>query len=83
MSKQKETVYASLEFSGYNAKRKPLYRHVKNLSYTRTGYGKKIPTEWQVKYNNRWYRVYVCIYSNSGTCYISTKNQDITVHSVT
>lgn len=40
------------------------------LQYTTTGYGKKIPSRYQVKIDSRWYRVYVVCYSNSGTCYI-------------
>lgn len=40
------------------------------LSYTRTGYGPRIPTVNQVWYGGRWRRVYVCIWSNSGTCFI-------------
>lgn len=43
------------------------------LSYTPSGYGKKIPTSKMVKIpgmRNVWRRVYCCIYSNSGTCYV-------------
>lgn len=42
----------------------------KGLSYTASGYGKRIPTEYMVKYNGKWRRVYCRIYSNSGTLYI-------------
>ena len=44
----------------------------KGLSYTATGYGRKIPTTKMVKLPgvNRWRRVYCCIYSNIGTCYV-------------
>lgn len=34
------------------------------------GYGRKLPTRHMVRYENRWRRVYCCIYSNAGTCYI-------------
>lgn len=48
----------------------PLWHHVRNLSYTASGYGRRIPTERVVYFRNRWRRVYVCIFSNIGTCYI-------------
>lgn len=47
-----------------------LWWQTKGLSYTASGYGKRIPTIYMLKYNNRWRRVYCCIYSNSGTLYI-------------
>lgn len=40
------------------------------LSYTASGYGAKIPTQYKVFYNNKWRRVYCKIYSNIGTCFI-------------
>lgn len=42
----------------------------KGLSYTARGYGKRIPTQYMVKFNGKWRRVYCRIYSNSGTLYI-------------
>lgn len=42
----------------------------RGLSYTASGYGRKIPTTRQVRVNGRWRRVYCCIFSNSGTLYI-------------
>jgi hypothetical protein len=56
---------------------KPLWWHKKGLIYTTTGYGRKIPTDKMVKYNNRLYRVYCCIFSNSGTCYIISKGESL------
>jgi len=47
-----------------------LWWQVKGLSYTQSGYGRKIPTEHMIRWGNKWRRVYCCIYSNSGTCYI-------------
>lgn len=52
-----------------------LWWQKKKLMYTATGYGRRIPTEYMVKYNNRWYRVYCCIYSNIGTLYIGKSNK--------
>ena len=51
----------------------------RGLMYTSTGYGKKIPTDKKIKYNNRWYRIYCCIFSNAGTCYICTKDGNVFV----
>ena len=40
-----------------------------------TGYGGKIATRYRVFYSNRWRRVYVMQYSNSGTAYIMVKGE--------
>lgn len=50
----------------------PLWWHLKGLSFTRSGYGSRIPTRHMVKIpgSPRWRRVYCCIWSNSGTCYV-------------
>lgn len=50
------------------------------LSYTTTGYGKKIPTTYMAYYLGRWHRVYCMIYSNSGTLYIVSKGQKLIVN---
>ena len=42
-------------------------------------YGKKIPTAYMVRFNNRWYRVYSAIFSNIGTNYIVSAGEKITV----
>lgn len=52
--------------------RKPLWWQKQGLSYTATGYGSRIPTEYMVKFNGKWRRVYCRIYSNNGTMYIGT-----------
>lgn len=49
---------------------KPLWFHEKGLMETATGYGLKLTSPLQVKWNGRWRRVYVCCISNSGTAYI-------------
>ena len=38
--------------------------------YSASGYGKKIPTRWQLKIDGRWYRVYVIQFSNAGSAYV-------------
>lgn len=54
------------------AKDAPLWHHKRGLSYTASGYGAAIPSRTMVLFNGRWRRVYVRIYSNSGTAYIKT-----------
>ena len=55
----------------------PTWWQLKGLMYTATGYGRKIPTQYMVKHNNRLKRVYCCIFSNSGTLYIINNGQDL------
>jgi len=52
------------------SKHAPLWWQEKGLSYTASGYGKRIPTERMIKFNGKWRRVYVYRYSNAGTAYI-------------
>ena len=40
------------------------------LSYTATGYGRRIPSRYMVRHNGRWRRVYVCQISNAGSAYL-------------
>ena len=37
---------------------------------TASGYGRRMPTQYMVKYNNKWRRVYCICFSNAGTLYI-------------
>ena len=50
----------------------PLPHHKVGAMYTRSGYGRRIPTPTQVRLpgSSRWRRVYCCIHSNIGTCYV-------------
>ena len=61
-------------------KHAPLQCHKLGLTQTATGYGKRIATATMVKFNGKWRRVYCCIYSNVGTCYIGKLSD---VHFVT
>lgn len=56
---------------------KTLWWQERGLLYTATGYGEKIPTEYMVKRNNRWHRVYCRIFSNIGSLYIMSKGKKI------
>lgn len=40
-----------------------------------SGYGRKIPTRYRVKIANRWHRVYMMQYGNSGAPYVIRKGQ--------
>jgi hypothetical protein len=44
---------------------------------TVSGYGRKIPTRYQIRYEGRWHRVYMMQYGNSGTPYICAKGEDL------
>ena len=54
------------------AAHRPLWWQLRGLSFTSSGYGRRIPTRWMVRLpgSARWRRVYCCIYSNAGTCYV-------------
>lgn len=86
-----ETKTAYLHFGGVFTDKQPCTRQTietevkesclewqkRGLMYTSTGYGRRIPTTYMVKHNNRWKRVYCCIYSNSGTCYIEQDRKPV------
>jgi hypothetical protein len=44
---------------------------------TASGYGGKIPTTYQLKYNNIWHRVYMMQYGNAGTPFICVRGEDL------
>lgn len=54
-------------------KEKILPWQASGLSYTKSGYGARIPTPYMIRYNGRWQRVYCCIYSNVGSLFIGKK----------
>lgn len=51
----------------------------RGLFPTASGYGKKIPTRYKLRYNNRLYRIYGCCFSNVATTYIVSRNRTIIV----
>jgi hypothetical protein len=59
----------------------PLRCHDLGLMQTSTGYGKRIATAIMVSYEGKWRRVYCCIYSNIGTCYIGELSDKLIVES--
>ena len=71
---------------GYNledleSKVELLWWQKRGLSYTASGYGRKIPTHRMVKLPNdrRWRRVYCCIFSNIGTCYVVKQGEWVVI----
>lgn len=64
-------------FFGLLVKVKPLWWQEKGLSYTASGYGAKIPTQYMVFGGGRWRRVYCAIYSNVGTLYIIVNGERV------
>ena len=46
-----------------------------------TGYGRKIPTGYMLRYSGRWHRVYMMQYGNSGTPYIRAQGEDLVLSS--
>lgn len=66
-------IVASHNLEDLEQKHAPMEHHKRGLSYTRTGYGKKIPTDRMVRLpgSNQWRRIYVCIFSNIGTAYVT------------
>ncbi len=40
------------------------------LSYTSSGYGRKIPSRYMVQWQGRWRRVYIACFGNASTHYI-------------
>lgn len=66
------TIVARSDIGDLPHKQAPLAHHKLGLQWTRSGYGKRIPSTWMVQLPDspRWRRVYVCCYSNSGTAYV-------------
>lgn len=46
------------------------------LQRTVTGYGPKLPLPYMLKIANRWHRVYVAQYGNSGSAYVVLNKTD-------
>jgi len=78
-SKIGDTVLRRLEVDEKRLEHNPLPWQKRGLMYTRTGYGRRIPTENMIRFNGRLHRIYCCIFSNSGTLYIEHKGEWIIV----
>lgn len=71
--------YDSFFTVSVECKEKPLWFHDKGLMQTASGYGKRLVTPYMVRFNDKWRRVYCCVFSNSGTCYIGKLSDNLTV----
>lgn len=63
----------------FPTREKPLPWQARGLMYTRTGYGKKIPTSKQLFVLNRWRRIYCSIFSNSGVCFVIIDGHEVNI----
>jgi len=70
----------SIQFEEKDVIEVPLWYHKRGLYQTASGYGQKLVTHWKIRWNKKLYRVYCCIFSNSGTNYIISKGETITVN---
>ena len=61
------------------SKENPLWWQEHGLMFTTSGYGSRIPTHHMVRYHGKWRRVYCCIYSNIGTCYIGKLSDNLII----
>lgn len=68
--------YADRDSLRHSIKREPMAHHKAGLSFTASGYGARVPTEYMVWYNGHWRRVYCRIYSNIGTLFIGANPRD-------
>lgn len=70
-----------LEYLIYPAHKfdQPMPHHKAGLSYTATGYGKKIPTRHVIYLFGHRYRIYCAVFSNIGTCYINLGGRKVIV----
>jgi hypothetical protein len=68
--------YLAEVFPAFKAELRPFKGHP---SAGRMEYGRKIPTDYAIRLESRWYRVYVCQISNAGTAYINVKDHPFLV----
>lgn len=53
--------------------------YIPRKGQTVSGYGKRLPTSFMVKWKGRWHRVFCVCYSNSGTAYARLDGVDTVV----
>jgi hypothetical protein len=55
-----------------------LFQPYKGYSgYTRSGYGKRLPTDWVVRIGKRLHRVRCMCWSNAGTLWVRVRGQQL------
>ena len=55
-----------MNINAYDDRTTPEPRYGRNAS----GYGRKIPTRYLIRWHGRWRRVYVACFGNAGTPYV-------------
>lgn len=65
--------------TGFETKISLLWWQKEGLSYTASGYGRKIPTRWMIKFENRWYRIHCAIWRKSGKLFIRRKGREFSI----
>lgn len=73
-------VEGRFQIEDFETKEAPMPHHLMGLSYTASGYGRKIPTTKMVKDGGRWKRIYCCVFSNAGTCYFIRNGKWVIVY---
>lgn len=68
-----------LHFEDLQAEQHILDWQVAGLTKTVTGYGKKIPTSWKVRYMGRLRRIYQDVFSNAAKSYIIVNGKKLSV----
>lgn len=49
---------------------------------SRSGYGRKLPTRWELYVDGRWRRVYVMQWSNAGSVYVIVGGKEVFLGSI-
>ena len=60
---------------GDNVKDEPMPHHLAGLSWTRSGYGNKIPSARVIYIEGKRRRIYTTIWSNIGTSWVTYKGK--------
>ena len=58
---------------------RPLWWHLRNLSQTASGYGAKLTTRHCIDLDGKERRIYVTIYGNAGTAWITYKGARLVI----
>jgi hypothetical protein len=78
---EKKGAYWTLKSGmSFPTREKLLRWQARGLMYTRSGYGKKIPTTKQLFILGRWRRMYCSIFSNSGVCFVIVEGNEVIVN---
>ncbi len=57
----------------------PLWWHLRGLSQTASGYGRKLTTPHKINFNGKLYRIYCTCFSNAGSCWFTVKGRKLFV----